>query len=156
MANKTVKDAVAVHGSDPQHIIDAIVRQRIRDSIYWKEECFALTAERVVDKAMALKYVGGVYGGNVKPTPFLCLVLKLLQIQPEKEIIMEFIRQEEFKYVRALGAFYFRLVATAKEIFGELEPLYKDYRKILFQDRMGKFEVIHVDEFIDRVLREER
>jgi len=57
------------------------------------------TAELLVDKAMELKYVGGVYGGNVKPAPFLCLILKMLQIQPEKDIIVEFISQPDFKYV---------------------------------------------------------
>ena len=46
---------------------------------------------------MELKYVGGVYGGNVKPAPFLCLTLKMLQIQPDKDIIVEFIRNEDFK-----------------------------------------------------------
>lgn len=55
------------------------------------------SAELVVDKAMELKYVGGVYGGNIKPTPFLCLTLKMLQIQPEKDIIVEFIKNEDFK-----------------------------------------------------------
>ena len=29
---------------------------------------------------------------------YICLVLKLLQIQPEKEIIVEFIKNEEYKY----------------------------------------------------------
>ena len=48
---------------------------------------------------MELKFVGGVYGGNIKPTPFLCLTLKMLQIQPEKDIIVEFIKNEDFKYV---------------------------------------------------------
>jgi len=48
---------------------------------------------------MELKYVGGVYGGNVKPAPFLCLILKMLQIQPEKDIIVEFISQPDFKSV---------------------------------------------------------
>lgn len=56
------------------------------------------TAELVVDKAMELKYVGGVFGGNIKPTPFLCLTLKMLQIQPEKDIIVEFIKNEDFKW----------------------------------------------------------
>ena len=54
-------------------------------------------AELMVDKAMDLKFVGGVFGGNIKPTPFLCLVLKMLQIQPEKDIVVEFIRNETFK-----------------------------------------------------------
>lgn len=57
----------------------------------------AVSAELVVDKAMELKFVGGVYGGNIKPTPFLCLTLKMLQIQPEKDIIVEFIKNEDFK-----------------------------------------------------------
>jgi len=54
-------------------------------------------AELIVDKAMEMRYVGGVYSGNIKPTPFLCLTLKILQIQPEKDIIIEFVRQEESK-----------------------------------------------------------
>ena len=56
-------------------------------------------AALMVDKAMELRYIGGVFGGNVKPTPFLCLILKMLQIQPEKDIVVEFIRNEDFKYV---------------------------------------------------------
>ena len=128
MANKTAKEAVSIRGVNPQFLIDKIIRTRIYDSIYWKEECFALTAEGIVEKATALKYLGGIYGGNVKPTPFLCLVLKMLQIQPEKEIISEFIKDKEFKYLRALAAFYLRLVGEPVEIYDELEPLYKDYR----------------------------
>lgn len=58
---------------------------------------FFFLAELVVDKAMELRFVGGVYGGNIKPTPFLCLTLKMLQIQPEKDIIVEFIKNEDFK-----------------------------------------------------------
>jgi len=59
---------------------------------------------------LQLDHIGGTFGGNVKPVPFIQLVLKLLQIQPDKDIIVEFIKNEEFKYVRALGAFYMRLV----------------------------------------------
>jgi len=51
----------------------------------------------LVDRAVELKYVGGMYGGNLKPTPFICLVLKMLQLQPEKEIIVEFITNEDYK-----------------------------------------------------------
>ena len=58
-----------------------------------------ISAELMVDKAMELRYIGGVYGGNVKVTPFLCLVLKLLQIQPEKDIVVEFISQQDCKFV---------------------------------------------------------
>ncbi|WAR24461.1 PR38A-like protein [Mya arenaria] len=87
MANRTVKDAHSIKGTNPQYLIEKITRTRIYECRYWKEECFALTAELLVDKAMGLKYIGGVYGGNIKPAPFLCLLLKMLQIQPEKDII---------------------------------------------------------------------
>lgn len=68
-------------------------------ALYSFEMCrfFLFLAELVVDKAMELRFVGGVYGGNIKPTPFLCLTLKMLQIQPEKDIIVEFIKNEDFK-----------------------------------------------------------
>ncbi|KAG7217548.1 hypothetical protein INR49_021384 [Caranx melampygus] len=156
MANRTVKDANSIHGTNPQYLVEKIIRTRIYESKYWKEECFGLTAELVVDKAMELKYVGGVYGGNIKPTPFLCLTLKMLQIQPEKDIIVEFIKNEDFKYVRLLGAMYMRLTGTAVDCYKYLEPLYNDYRKIKSQNRNGEFELMHVDEFIDELLHAER
>ncbi|KAK0148400.1 Pre-mRNA-splicing factor 38A [Merluccius polli] len=156
MANRTVKDANSIHGTNPQYLVEKIIRTRIYESKYWKEECFGLTAELVVDKAMELKFVGGVYGGNIKPTPFLCLTLKMLQIQPEKDIIVEFIKNEDFKYVRLLGAMYMRLTGTSVDCYKYLEPLYNDYRKIKSQNRNGEFEVMHVDEFIDELLHAER
>lgn len=156
MANRTVTDAKSIRGSNPQYLVEKIIRSRIYDSKYWKEECFALSAELLVDKAMELRFIGGVYGGNIKPTPFLCLILKMLQIQPEKDIIVEFIKNEEFKYVRALGAFYMRLVGNSLECYKYLEPLLIDSRKLRRQNREGKFELIHMDEFVDELLREER
>jgi len=156
MANRTVKDANTVKGTNPQYLVEKIIRSRIYDSKYWKENCFALTAELLVDKAMELKYVGGVFGGNIKPTPFICLVLKMLQIQPEKDIVIEFIKNEDFKYVRALGAYYLRLTGTALDCYKYLEPLLNDYRKIRQQRRDGNFELSHMDELIDQLLHEER
>ncbi|VEL24059.1 unnamed protein product [Protopolystoma xenopodis] len=99
MANRTVKDAHTIHGTNPQYLVEKIIRSRIYESKYWKEHCFAITSELLVDKAVELRYVGGVYGGNVRPTPFLCLSLKMLQIQPDKDIVIEFIKQENYKSV---------------------------------------------------------
>lgn len=156
MANRTVKEAKNVHGTNPQYLIEKIIRSRIYDSKYWKEQCFALTAELLVDKAMELRFVGGVYGGNIKPTQFLCLTLKMLQIQPEKDIVVEFIKNEEFKYVRALGAFYLRLTGAALDCYKYLEPLYIDNRKLRRQNRAGQFEIVYMDEYIDELLRNDR
>ena len=57
----------------------------------------ACSAELLVDRAMELDHLGGVYGGNVKPTPFICLILKMLQIQPSKDIVIEFIKNPDYK-----------------------------------------------------------
>jgi pre-mRNA-splicing factor 38A len=59
-------------------------------------------AESLIDKAIEMKYIGGVYG-NQRPTEFLCLILKLLQIQPEKEILVEYLRADEFKYATLIS-----------------------------------------------------
>jgi pre-mRNA-splicing factor 38A len=83
--------------------VEYIVRQKIYQTTYWKESCFALTAESLIDKAVDLRAAGGTYGGQRKPTNFMCLILKMLQIQPHKEIIIEYIKNEDFKYVRLLG-----------------------------------------------------
>ena len=45
MANRTVKDASSIHGTNPQYLVEKIIRTRIYDSKYWKEECFALTGK---------------------------------------------------------------------------------------------------------------
>lgn len=82
-----------------QFLIEKVIRQRIWDSIYWKEHCFALTAVTIIDRAAKLHYVGGTFGGHNQPSEFICLVLKLLQLQPEKEIILEYLRAEDFKFV---------------------------------------------------------
>uniref|UniRef100_A0A2K6QVC3 Pre-mRNA-splicing factor 38B n=1 Tax=Rhinopithecus roxellana TaxID=61622 RepID=A0A2K6QVC3_RHIRO len=145
MASRTVKDAHSTHGTNSQYLSES-----------WKEQCFGLTAELVVCRAMELSFVGGIYGGSIKPTRFLCLTLKMLQIQPEKDITVEFIKNEDFKYVRMLGAFYMRLTGTAVDGYKYLQPLYKDYRKIKSQNRNGGFELMHVDEFIDELLHSER
>lgn len=157
MANSTVKHATTVHGTNPQYLIEKIIRSRIYESKYWKESCTLLNSALVLQKAVDdLKYIGGVYGGNIKPTPFLCLALKLLQIQPKIEIIHLYIDQPDFKYLRALGAFYLRLVGSPAEVYAKLEPLYRDYRKLRIIDRSHNFSVIHMDELIDNLLREER
>ena len=151
MANVTDPLARSVHGTNPQNLIEYITRQKIYDSLYWKEECFGLSASDVATKATELKALGGSYGGNNKPTRFLCLALKLLQIQPEDGIVEEFIDNEDFKYVRALGAFYLRLTGRPAEIYALMEPLYNDFRKLRFREMNG-WKITYMDELADELL----
>lgn len=155
MANVTDPLARSVHGTDPQNLIEYITRQKIYDSLYWKEECFGLSASDVATKATDLKALGGSYGGNNKPTRFLCLALKMLQIQPEEGIVEEFLQNEDFKYVRALGAFYLRLTGRPAEIYEMIEPLCNDFRKLRFRE-LNEWKITYMDEFADELLTSDR
>ena len=61
MANTTDVMATTVHGANPQNMVEKILRLRIYDSLFWKENCFALTAESLVDKSVELSHIGGTY-----------------------------------------------------------------------------------------------
>ncbi|KAG0074829.1 hypothetical protein BGZ90_010422 [Linnemannia elongata] len=158
MDNKTVRDAIQVHGTNPQFLIEKILRTRIYESTYWKESCFGLTESSIIEKAYELTSIGGQYGVQ-KPTEFICLVLKLLQLQPREEIVIKYItgltENDSNKYLRALGAFYLRLVGKPIDIYKNLEPLLVDGRKLRKRGNNG-YSIIHMDEFIDELLREER
>ncbi|KAN0075296.1 PRP38 family domain containing protein [Tylopilus felleus] len=154
MANTTIKGALAIHGQNPQFLVETVIRNRIWESTYWKEHCFALTAESLIDKAIELRCIGGVYG-NQRPTEFLSLLLKLLQIQPQKEILIEYLQADEFKYMRALAAMYVRMTFRAVEVYEILEPLMKDYRRLRYRDMSG-YSLTYFDEFIYKLLTEER
>jgi len=156
MANVTDPFARSIHGTNPQNLIEYITRQRIYDSQYWKAECFGLTALDVTEKAaIQLQAIGGSYGGNSKPTRFLCLILKMLQIQPDESIVDELVSNEDFKYARALGAFYLRLTGRPPEIYQKLEPLYHDYQQMKLRNPTG-WTLTHMDEFVDSLLKEDR
>jgi pre-mRNA-splicing factor 38A len=170
-----------IRGQNPALLFEKGVRERITDSYYWKEQCFGLNAASLCDRAAELTFLGGTYGGVGRPTPFLCLAFKLLQLVPEKEIILEYLnfqdghgsrdhaddaeheaerdadqrKRGEFKYLRALAAFYIRLAWEPVEIYRTLEPLLLDYRKLKRRTREG-FALSYVDQFIDDLLTKDR
>ncbi|KAK9387572.1 PRP38 family-domain-containing protein [Lipomyces mesembrius] len=143
-----------IHSQNPARLIEKIIRERILDSPYWKEQCFGLTAATLCDRAVELTYIGGQFGQQ-RPTPFLCLAFKVIQLQPEKEIILEYLAAEDFKYLRALAAFYIRLTFPAADVYKLLEPLLADYHRLKLRSMNG-FRLIHIDEFADMLLTEER
>jgi pre-mRNA-splicing factor 38A len=128
--NTTDPLASSVHGANPQALIETITRQKIYNCLYWKSHCFGLDATGVMEKAVDLKYVGSTSGSNHVPTPFICLILKLLQISPDIKIIKGYIKDDAFKYLRVLGCFYLRMVGSPVDIYDCLEACLKDYRKI--------------------------
>ena len=146
-----------IRGVNPVTLVETAVRDRITDSLYWKEQCFGLNAATLLDRAVEMTYIGGTYGVGMKPTPFICLAFKLLTLMPEKEIVLEYLDMggEEWKYLRALAAFYVRLTFDSAEIYTTLEPFLTDFRKLRRRRKEG-YALVHMDEFVDELLTKDR
>ncbi|KAI9604088.1 hypothetical protein H4Q26_003700 [Puccinia striiformis f. sp. tritici PST-130] len=109
--------AVSIHGTNPQFLIDKVLRSRIYDSEYWKESCFGLTAETIIDKTVFdLNYLGSTFTANLRPTPFICLLLKLYNFN---------LRRNHSR---------------------TLEPLLQDYRKLRVRGLDGTYDLTTFDE----------
>jgi pre-mRNA-splicing factor 38A len=146
-----------IRGVNPATLIETAVRDRITDSLYWKESCFGLNAATLLDRAVEMSYIGGTYGVGMKPTPFICLAFKLLTLVPEKEIVLEYLGRggEEWKYLRALAAFYIRLTFDSVEVYKVLEPFLEDKRKLRRRRKEG-YTLTYMDEFVDELLIKDR
>lgn len=142
-----------IHGTSPLNLIEKIVRLRIIQSNYWQQYCFAMNGASLVNRAVELEAIGGVTSENNRPSPFLCLVLKLLQITPDEDIVQEMLINGEFKYMRALACFYIRLTGQPAKIYSSLEPLLADYSKLRVQTRNG-WKLTTMDAFVSDLLRE--
>ena len=150
---------------DPQTLIPTILRNKIFESRYWKQECFALDAESLIDRARELTYIGFTSGGFHRPCPFVCLLAKLLQISPDMEILLSYLeftdgkpvndgfeQLSDLRYLRALTAVYMRLVCKPVVLFKYLESLYGDFRKLVILSNSGIFESIRMDQWIEQLL----
>jgi pre-mRNA-splicing factor 38A len=153
------RNAPLIHGKEAQFLVEKIVRERIFECIYWKEHCFSLDLYSLIQKAFyTCNYVGGTIGANSKPVPFLCLLLKLLQLLPPREIVLEVLQWPDgkLKYLKCLFLTYHRLVAPALEVYKVIEPFVLQSFKIRFCLPDGTFTIRHIDEFADDLLVQER
>jgi len=144
-----------IHSNNPAHLLEKAVRDRITDSYYWKEQCFGINEATLCDRAVAMSSIGGTYAQQ-KPTPFLCLTLKLLQLLPSRNIVLEYLHQKEFKYLSALAAFYVRLTFDAVDVYTTLEPILGDFRKLKRRTRDGEYALTYLDQFVDDLLTKDR
>lgn len=150
--------SLAPNGLNPATIMEKAVRERIVDSYFYKEQCFAVNEADIVNRVVDHVYfVGGTYGSAQKPTPFLCLAFKLLQLSPRDDILREYLKfgGEKFKYLRALAVFYIRLTRRAKDVYTLLEPYLEDRRKLRRKGRAGTT-LTYMDEFVDDLLVKDR
>lgn len=149
---------LAPNGLNPATIFEKPVRERIIDCYFWKDQCFALNEADIVSRVVEhVQFVAGTYGDSQRPSPFLCLAFKLLQLGPGDDILKEYLGYggERFKYLRALACFYVRLTRPAKEVYETLEPFLEDGRKLRRRGRQGT-SLTFVDQFVDELLTKER
>lgn len=104
---------------------------------------------------MKVKCVGGLYGGAKKPTKFLCLVFKLLQMNVSRDIVMVYLGERDYKYLNAIALLYLRLTVKAPEVYELLEPFYVDNRKLRLRNSIGRYEITYIDQFVDDMLNQE-
>ncbi|KAJ2991972.1 hypothetical protein NUW58_g2328 [Xylaria curta] len=150
--------SLAPNGLNPATIMEKAVRERIVDSYFWKEQCFGVNEADVVDRVVAhVSFVGGTYGDAQKPSPFLCLAFKLLQLAPDDDVLDAYLRAggDRFKYLRALACFYVRLTRRPERVHALLEPFLEDRRKLRRRGRAGP-SLTFVDEFVDDLLTKDR
>lgn len=150
--------SLAPNGLNPATIMEKAVRERIVDSYFFKEQCFGVNEADIVNRVVDHVYfIGGTYGSAQKPTPFLCLAFKLLQLAPGDDVLREYLAfgGDKFKYLRALAVFYIRMTRRAKDVYTLLEPYLEDRRKLRRKGRNGT-SLTYMDEFVDDLLVKDR
>ena len=65
-------------------------------------------------------------------------------------------QERRLQICSSVGAYYMWLTGTSLDCYQYLEPLLNDFRKIRTQDREGTYHLLHMDEFVIQLLREER
>jgi pre-mRNA-splicing factor 38A len=146
------------NGMNPATLLEKAMIERIIESFYFKDACFGLNEADVVDRVVAhVSFVGGTYGSSQKPTPFLCLLFKLLQLAPGDDVLAEYLGYggDRFKYLRALAAFYVRLTRRSEDVYRTLEPFLEDRRKLRRKGAQGTT-LTFVDQFVDDLLTKDR
>ncbi|KAL3418888.1 PRP38 family protein [Phlyctema vagabunda] len=149
---------LAPNGLNPATIMEKPVRERIIDSYFWKDQCFGVNEADIVDRVVShVRFIGGTYGDAQRPSPFLCLAFKLLQLGPSDDILREYLEHggERFKYLRALACFYIRMTRPAKDVFTLLEPYLNDFRKLKSKRRDGTI-LTYMDQWVDDLLTKDR
>lgn len=150
--------SLAPNGLNPATIFEKPVRERIVDCYFWKDQCFALNEADIVSRVVEhVHFIAGTYGDSQRPSPFLCLAFKLLQLAPDDAVLAEYLGYggEKFKYLRALACFYVRLTRPAREVYERLEGYLEDGRKLRRRGRAGT-SLTFVDQFVDELLTKER
>lgn len=146
----------AVRGMAPQHLLDPKTRHKIYESVFWLQYCFGVNLVTFVDRAQLIRGVGGLYGQHKAPSNFLCLFLKLLELEPSEEVIQNMLNTKcwQMKHLRLLAALYVRFTYPCERVYLILEPLLQQYNKVAILKTDG-WEMSYFDLIIQSFLKDE-
>lgn len=155
------------HILNKAYLIEPIIKHRIHDSLFYKQYLYLTNEETILPIiATHVRYLGSTTA-NGKPTPFVCCLLRLLELEPQQEVVDAYLHQlgtDEFKYLTALVMMYIRLVWASEDTVNTLEPFYADYRKLRVQLKAPAvvdgvpqlFRLTYMDVWCDELLTRER
>lgn len=140
-------------GVNTTQLVEKITRERIFDSLYWKQYCFNINAATILDRAVEIECIGNIPSSG-SPFPFVCLFIKLIQLMPERDIIEFYVSQKKFKYLKVLGLLFIRLVyRDYRFLMAELGK--DDYRKVrIFEN--DSYKLSFIDEIVDKLIQDDR
>ena len=146
----------AVRGMAPQHLIEPKTRHKIYHSVYWMQYCFGVDLVTFIDRAQLIQGVGGLFGNFKQPCNFLCLFLKLLELEPSEAIIRKMLDTKcwQMKYLRLLAALYVRFTFPCEQVYLTLEPLLNQYNQIPILKSTG-WEITYFDCVINSFINDE-
>lgn len=151
-------------------LVEKIVRDRIVEGVFYKQHLHGTNEATILPVIVThVDYIGGT-DSQGKPLPFLCCLLRLLEIGPSEKVVfdvyMDQLGSKEFKYLTALVLVYLRLVLLLARVYLVLEPFYLDYRKLRLRLKTPQFDpethlpihykLTHIDELVDELLLKER
>lgn len=148
-------------------LVEPIVRHRVQDSLFYKQYLH-LTNELLLLPVVVdhVHFVAGTDANN-RPSPFLCCLVRMLEIEPPLEIIRLYLDQNgyrEFKYLTALTLLYCRMVMSPRDFYPLYDEYIKDYRRLRFKYKNPQvstgvpvhYYIKHMDEWTDELAVLER
>ncbi len=142
------------------HSFNETIRKKINRTEAWLNSIADATLLDIVKLGARLDYVGGLVGTDLaaaQPTPFLALLLRLVELRLTEELALELVTQTQLKYLRILGIAFFRFAVKGDAVLVHtaLDVGFGDFRRIRIREPAGTFVVRAMDEVCDMLLSEE-
>lgn len=146
------------------YLVETIIRNRIKDSIFYKQHLYLTNEQTILPVIIThVKFINGLDSNN-RPSPFICCLLRLLEINPSNDIINLYLNHTEFKYLICLTLLLIRLTKKSVQVYSILDNYWTNYSKLrvllptpeFINGVPVNYTLSYMDKFVDELLRNER